>query len=340
MRFAVFCNWRLQTARACAGNKAKMKQKIITTALAVICAAGAFAGTGLSFDVGTEPEQEGNVSYGMVQYGWSDEWASRADVRYGTHTDTDGDIPGYGSVVETVQEQTIEVDLLPLVRYFGRGEENDAGMAREFSISAGLSYQYTHRDDFAGMFDINGLMLDPVDEGRYFTMSDEKTAHIFAPRIGFTARVPLAGFCCINFEGFAHPFYYLHLVQDMSYYSAQASTPFDYSGSNSIGRFSSPYFDARLSADILGYVRLLARFTYQRLNFQQMDWAADLNSLTGYDDVQTKMCFRAGIELLSWNRISARLRAGIFREQSWNKSSYTGETEKDGKWVLSIGSEL
>jgi len=187
---------------------------------------------------------------------------------------------------------------------------------------------------------VNGYMLDEGDEGKYFTMDDEKKAHFFSPRIGFTAKYPLSSSLCVNFEGFINPFYCIVLEQNLSYHSDQTSTPFDYSGKNNVSRFSSPFIETKLSLDMFRFLRLMTRLSYQRLDFQQMDWNSDFDGLEGKDDVQTITKWRGGIELLSVNRKNARIRGGIYREESWNKSSYMGKTQKDGKWVFCIGTEF
>ena len=188
------------------------------------------------------------------------------------------------------------------------------------------------------MFDVNGLMLDEGDEGKYFTMESKKSVHIFAPRLGFAARQPLAEHFVFGFESFLHPFYCVLLKQDMAYSSSQAK--FDYSGDNSLFRVSSPYISAKATLDAFDYVRFITKFSYQRLDFQQMGWADDWNSLEGKNDVQTMTTFRVGLELLSGKIAKARVRGGVYRQTEWNKSTYRGDTEKESRWIISFGTEM
>lgn len=138
---------------------------------------------GLSFDLGTEPEENGNVSYGMLQWGWTDNIASRMDIRYSTKNETSDDIAGYANVVQTTKENTFEADLLPIVKYLG-SEKN-------FSVSLGASYQFSREKVFAGMFDVNGYMLDEGDEGKYFTMENSRTTHILLLELDLRQRFRL-----------------------------------------------------------------------------------------------------------------------------------------------------
>ena len=299
----------------------------------------------LSFDMGTEPEPNKNVSYGMVQYGWTDAVSSRLDVRYTSGTElqcatatnnaVENKVEGYDTAIYSASERIFEADILPFVSYFGRNESG-----REFCWSVGLSAQYTTENEFAGMFDVNGLMLDPGDEGKYFTMNDDKSAFFLAPRLGFSAKMPLSRILGLKAECFIHPLYFMNLKQSMSYHSDQTASPFDYSGGNSVNRVSSPYVSVKVSLDILGSLRLVTLCTYQHLDFQQMDWAEDFNSLKGYDDKQELFTFRGGVELLGGNAKSARVRCGVYYQVDVNKSSYLNTTTNNNRWILNLGTEL
>ena len=182
--------------------------------------------------------------------------------------------------------------------------------------------------------------IDEGDEGKYFTITNNKKAHFIAPRLGFTAKIPLSDKLRFNFEGFANPVYFMILNQDMSYKSNQTVHPFDYSGDNSFTRFSSPFIDTKISLDFYGMFRVMSRLNYQRLDFQQLDWNEKFDGLKGYDDVQTIITLRFGFEVLSRYQKNAKIRGGIYRQMEWNKSSYLNTTEKEGKWIFSLGTEL
>ena len=325
-----------------------MKRRLIIFAIAVACNFSLFAqaaGKGVSFDLGTEPELTGNVSYGMIQYGWTDNTSSRLDIRYTTETEAEyatatdtsvkDRIEGYNTIIYSANKRAFEANLLPFVRYFGM---NDRGQG--FSWSIGLSFQYIYESEFAGMFDVNGIMLEPGDEGKYFTMNDEKSAFVIAPRIGFSGKIPLPSLFQLNFEFFLHPLYYMNLKQSMAYYSQQTNPHFDYSGNNDKNRVSSPYISLKLSLDMFNNFRLMTLCTYQHLDFQQMDWAEDFNSLIGYDDKQDIFTFRFGLEFLSGNAKSTRIRSGVYYQIETNKSSYLDSVTKNNRWVINLGTEM
>ena len=284
----------------------------------------------LHFDLGTEPDVAGSSSYGTIQYDWLSNTSSRIDIRYTSQTEVNEELDGYANVIDTIKTRVFEFNLLPLVK----------NINSYITTSFGLSYQYTYQNEFAGMFDINGYMLDEGDEGKYFTMFDEKKAHFIAPRIGISTIIPVGNNFSLNLEGFINPVYYMILNQNMGYFSNQTSTLFDYSGSNSIKTTSLPFVDLKVSVDILKFFRLMTKVNYQRLSFQQMDWNENYDGLKGYDDIQDILSWRFGIELLSVNKKNARLKGGIYYQLNWNKSSYLDKTDFDKKIVLCIGSEL
>ena len=125
----------------------------------------------------------------------------------------------------------------------------------------------------------------------------------------------------------------------MRYHSNQTTNKFDYGGTNNLTRLSFPYIDLKIYADCFNFTRIVTQVSYQRLNFQQMDWAPDYNSLIGYDDVQNITNFRVGLELLAGNIKRARVKGGIYYQNEWNASSYNGQTTHKNKLIISIGTE-
>lgn len=290
------------------------------------------------FDIGIEPESSASSTYGLFQYNWTRTFASNIKLKYTSRMENEYDIDGYDTdgydtIVTTSKHNEFELDLLPAIYLISIGNKN------RLSLSVGGSYQYIKENYSAGMFDVNGLMLDPSDKGKYFTMKNDKTAHIFAPRFGIDWRISVHKNISLNFDMYINPMYMLYLSQSMRFHSDKTELLFDYGGDNAIFRCSSPYIDAKIYADIFQLVRLVSQISYQRLDFQQMDWASDYESLVGYDDVQSITKLRFGVELLVGSKRTARGRGGIYYQNEWNASSYTGETTYKGKWVISIGTE-
>lgn len=285
------------------------------------------------FDLGTEPEASASKTFALFQYNWNKTYSSNIKGIYTSATETKDSFEGYGSATIVDKHKEFEVDFLPFIYNF------DSTTFSQLSLSAGVSYQYLFDTTFAGMFDINGIMLDPGDEGKYFTMNNEKKAHIFAPRLGATGKLPIGNNFMLNCDLYVNPIYLLILDQNMRYNSTQTTNKFDYKGSNNINRWSFPYIDLKLYADCFNFVRLVTQVSYQRLDFQQMDWAPDFNSLIGYDDVQNITSFRIGLELLAGRVQRARVKGGLYYQNEWNASSYIGQTTHDNKWIICIGTE-
>ena len=134
--------------------------------------------------------------------------------------------------------------------------------------------------------------------------------------------------------------YFMNLKQNMAYHSDQTTNSFDYSGNNAVNRISSPYISLKFALNLFSNFRLITFCTYQHLDFQQMDWADDFNSLVGYDDKQDMFSFRFGLELLSGNAKTARIRGGVYYQVDANKSSYLNTTTDNKRWILNLGTEL
>ena len=285
------------------------------------------------FDLGTEPEASASRTFALFQYNWSDTYSSSIKGIYSTATETEDSYEGYGNATVVNKHKEAEVDLLPFIYNYKLQNQT------KLSFSIGASYQYIIDTTFAGMFDVNGIMLDPGDEGKYFTMENEKKAHIIAPRVGVSGKLPLHKYFTLNCDLYVNPVYLFILDQNMRYHSNQTTNKFDYGGTNNLTRLSFPYIDLKIYADCFNFARIVTQVSYQRLNFQQMDWASDYNSLIGYDDVQNITNFRVGLELLAGNIKRARVKGGIYYQNEWNTSSYTGQTTHKNKLIISIGTE-
>ena len=263
------------------------------------------------FDLGTEPGDSASTTYGMFQYNWNVKFGSAIRLKYSNFSEMLDDIEGYTNATLVNKSKEFDFDVLPFIY-----KKNN------FNIGLGFSYQFINEKSFAGMFDTNGYMLNPEDIGKYFTMENKKIAHILAPRIDFNTRTPVSKIFIFNFDVCLNPFYFMNLEQSMNYHSDHTVSTFDYSGNNNVTRWSSPYINLKISADLFNFVRIVSQLSYQNLTFQQMDWASDFESLIGYDDNQKITNLRFGLDFLVGNKLKSRAKGGIYYENNWNYSSY------------------
>lgn len=289
----------------------------------------------LEFDLYTEPQESANTTNGMLQYNWNENYSSRLDVRYTTSVETLDDIEGYTNAIETVKEKIFEASLYPVKRYFGsRGSDPFVS-----SLAAGVFYQYTKSDTFAGMFDTNGIMLDEADTGKYFTMENKRKAHFLGPAIAASVKYDIGDYVSFNYEASLSPIYYIILDHSLSYYSDQTSSSFDYSDDNTYSAWSSPFIDQKFYIDVMKKVRLLTKFTYQKINTQQITWN-DAGELSDFDDEQDLTTFRVGFEYMSQKFSKSRISGGLYYENTWVKSELNDNTVHDSKWIFSIGAMM
>ena len=162
------------------------------------------------FDLGTEPEVSASTTFGLFQYNWNKQYSSSIKGKYITSTETDDKMEGYGNATVVDKHKEVEIDLLPFI--YNCLIDNK----KQLSFSAGASYQYMIDTTFAGMFDVNGIMLDPGDEGKYFTMNNEKKAHIIALRVGVTGKLSVHKNFVLNCDLYMNPLYLLILDQNMN----------------------------------------------------------------------------------------------------------------------------
>lgn len=285
----------------------------------------------IEFDIGSEPDNNASATYGFFQYNWTKNFSSNIKLRYVSGNSIEDEIEGYTNSILLNKRKEFELDFLPVVV----GLKCDLNL----NLNAGATYQYIFEETFAGMFDTNGYMLDEIDIGKYFTMTNERSAHIFAPRIGVGIKKDINNLIGLNLKFYSNPIYFITLKQSMNYHSDQTTELFDYSGENSFSNWATPYVDIYFSIDLFKFLRCMTQFSYQKLDLQQMDWSEDYLSLSGFDDIQTIMRFRVGIELLAGNVKKARVRAGIYNQTEWNSSSYNMKNLVDNKWIIGIGSE-
>ena len=285
-----------------------------------------------NFDLGIEPDVSISSTYILFKYNWNNNVSSGIKGTYSSSTETADYYEGYESTTIIDKYKEFKIDFLSLI--YSLEFINKI----QISYSIGTSYQYIFNSTFAGMFDVNGLMLDPGDEGKYFTMNNKKYAHIISPQLGVVIRIPSHKNFIVNFDLYMNPIYFFILNQEMRYYSDQKNNIFDYGGQNKLKRWSYPYLSVKFYADCFNFTRFVTQFSYQRLDFQQMDWSEDFNRLIGYDDIQKITNFRIGIELLSGSR--NRVKSGIYYQHEWNESSYSKNISQKGKWIIGIGSEI
>ena len=86
-------------------------------------------------------------------------------------------------------------------------------------------------------------------------------------------------------------------------------------------------------------VRLLTKFTYQKINTQQITWN-DAGELSDFDDEQDLTTFRVGFEYMSQKFSKSRISGGLYYENTWVKSDLNDNTVHDSKWIFSIGAMM
>lgn len=292
-----------------------IKKALATIALALMFNAYS---QNVSFTLSVEPEDDGQVIAGNTGIKWNETLTGSLIIRYKNTTTRVFSLPGFSEAFQTLKTATLQADLLPLNYNFKFRSINTG-------FSFGASYLSITEETDAIIKDIDGL---------YFTYSNERDATLVSPRIGLTFLSQPSNELKISYSAYISPVYYLYMDQKINYDFLNAPAV------NSVSRWSSPYFDQNINIDLLKYLRAVMQHSYQRLDFQTMDWNEAQDTMIGKNDVQTINRLRFGGELLiPVKGDTVKLKGGIYWETTKTDSTYWGNLDDSSKFVFSFGTE-
>ena len=278
-----------------------------------------------SFNLSVEPEESGSLVVGNANIRWNSNFYSIFNLFWNKSSDTSSAIPRFGTSIQTQDVERMQLDLLPITMTFPVN-----GLTLE--LSGGGSVVNMDENVSALMKDTGGILLNPP--GQYAAYSSKRHALIISPRIGIAVAGVNIAIVKLYYTGFISPIYFLSLNQEVSY------DFLDSPSANSITRWSSPYIDQSLSMEIYSFFRIAIEHSFQRLDFQSMDWENTGTRLVGVDDVQNINELRLGIELLLPVRAgTVRLKCGVFWINDTTSSSYWKTTTNDAKMLFRFGIE-
>ena len=278
-----------------------------------------------SFNLSVEPEENGSSVVGNANVRWNKDFYSVINLFWNKSSNTSSTIPGFGTSIQSKDIDKIQLDLLPITMSFPM-----KGLTLE--LSGGGSVISMDENVNALMKDNNGILLNPP--GQYAAYSSKRHALIISPRIGISVSGIQFSIFRLSYTGYVSPIYFLSLNQQVAY--DFLITP----SSNSITRWSSPYLDQSLSMEIFNFCRIAIEHSFQRLDFQSMDWESTGTRLVGVNDVQNINELRLGIELLLPVRAgTVRFKGGVFWINASTSSSYWKTTTNDAKVLFRFGIE-
>ena len=277
-------------------------------------------------DFATSPHKGGSTSVGFVEINWGG-FSSRLNFQADSDSTT-GLMSGFTNSLRRFDTQRLQLDILPFAFAVG-------GEGLRARIFAGLSYISISEETKSIFHDVAGQVAN--NAGDWVSFGDEREADIISPRVGITLSIedkalPLV----VALDGFISPVYHLSLEQTRSY---DFLTPKGWS--NSVSRWSSPYFEYTLRVEALDWLRLFVTHQYQRLDFQTMDWNATGTGLLGYDDVQAMHTFRLGLDVtIPAGKSGLKFVIGLARELVTSDSTRWGSLGDSSSWRLRLGAKL
>jgi len=277
-------------------------------------------------DFATSPHKGGSTSVGFVEVNWG---AFSSRINFQSDSDsTTGLMTGFTNSLRRFDTARLQLDILPVAFAVG-------GEGLRARIFAGVSYISITEETKSIFHDVTGKVANTA--GDWVSFGNERDADIISPRVGLTLSIedkdiPLV----VALDGFISPVYHLSLDQTMSY---DFLSPKGWS--NSVSRWSSPYFEYTLRIEALDWLRLFVTHQYQRLDFQTMDWNSAGTGLIGYDDVQTMHTLRIGLDVtIPAGKSGLKFVIGLARELVTTDSSRWGSLGDASSWRLRLGAKL
>jgi len=280
---------------------------------------------GLSFGIDYEPLEDGQEIGLKAGIGWTDSYSSAFGVSYSDSTDRVFEIPGFGKSFQSTRNRKINADIVPFAidvpfRNF------------EFGLAPTANLLWISEETDAIIKDDAGLLIWPA--GFYFHYKNSRTATILSPGLRVSLGWNPAERLSVSYRGTISPVYHLDLQQ---------TTEYDFLGnavSNHVDRWSSPLVDQQADITVAGFLRGVLAHSYQRLDFQTLDWSADGQTLAPYDDVQTITKTRLGLEILvPLTGSLSRLKGGVYLDTHKNESTYWKTITDSSDVVWAIGLE-
>lgn len=278
----------------------------------------------LSYDLSLLPKESGSGFITSFRLGFTERFSSRIAIRDSKNSVTATTLQGYGpNSLQHSDSENLQLDLLPLELKFS---------VKSFDgvFSFGVSYLSIEERQHSIFDDVNGYLEIPA--GQLISYRNIRKAKLFSPRVGFDIDVePIKNFF-FHYSGHISPLYFLLLDQEMHYSSL------DVSSTNRVQRWSTPYLEHSFSIKYRNWVNLAIYHTYQRLDFQTMDWDDSGTNLKGNDDIQEYHDLRIGLEpILSFNRGVTNFKVGFYWHLTVSKSSYWEMDISRNKFAISFG---
>lgn len=302
-------------------------RKIIILMLVALLGNNLFA-LNLSYDINVIPTEEGIGTQNSLLLNWNQDYSSRINFRNSNKETLYLSIENYGENSIQVDSNTnIHIDILPIEKDLEINLKNFKA-----TYSFGINYINIKEKQNAVIDDINGFLDSP--SGQIVSFHNERDASLISPRAGLILQYTPLEKIKINYTGFLSPIYYITLSQNINYSFLTNSC------NNSIKRWSSPYFEYSLNIQYDNWIRAAFYHTYQRLDFQTMDWNIAGDSLVGVDDIQIIQSLRMGIEVILGKKIGlSGLKFGVYLKHDAWKSSYWKTNQNTNKITFAFGTQ-
>lgn len=285
------------------------------------------------FDLGCEPQLNGNKTYLSLEYDWSKKYSSFLTVSYATKLDLDSTTDFDSSEAEQL---TFEADLKPYIIAF-KSKKN----AQKFiTFEPGFLFSFESDDLIAK--DIREYS-DESAKTNIFTEVEYKVESInLIPYIATKMKFPLGKYVSLNSDFLFSPLFYNDTENNTTVrYADVTQNPLPTSlssvwqGSSEYSGISVPYITANVYVNLINRLALVSGVTYKRTNYRSKEpQTTDLGAIN-------LIKWRSGISILNLGKTELRFKTGIYYEYTWNLYESTDQlSTKSGSWIIGVNTYI
>lgn len=288
-----------------------------------------FSSLPLYFDLGCEPQLNGNKIYGSLEYDWSRKYISFLGTSYATKLDSK--TQDFGN---TESKQTnLEINFKPyLIRFANRKNPQK---------------QITFEPGFLMLYEIDDLITNTISD--YIKENQSKSNGLlqteyfvksfnYIPYISTKMKFPLGKYISLNNDFLFSPIYYnvtknTTNVKFTDVAQVPLAKPTVSESSVEYRGISTPYTTANVYVNFFNLFALVSGVTYKRTTYrsEETDYISTINLIK----------WRTGLSLLNLGKTELRFKTGIFYEYTWNIYEDTDELNtKAGSLIIGVNAYI
>lgn len=289
----------------------------------------------LYFDLGCEPQLNGNKTYLSLEYDWSKKYSSFLTVSYATKLDLDST----DFTNSETKQITSEADLKPYIITF-RSKNNPK---KFITFEPGLLFSFESDDLVEKEVSKSPDEIDNSTKFNAFTEMEYKVESInFIPYVATKMKFPLGKYVSLNSDFLFSPIFYnntenntIKRYADVTQNPLPTSLTSYWKGSSEYSGVSVPYLTANVYVNLINRLALVSGVSYKRTNYRSKEpQTTDLGAIN-------LIKWRSGISILNLGKTELRFKTGVYYEYTWNLYESTDQlSTKSGSWIIGVNTYI